>query len=148
MDKHRGDSKEHSRLLSNSNQQLHHSDRKDHTTFSYHGDSGDHGNHKDYQRDWRDKRDHKSKPKDGFSAKQENICLKEEFKKERMLITVSCVGSQGKVTVKEKDGKAKSSKDSKERDGSSNRDSEKEKTPKAKSHKKKKKKKKKKEDRS
>ncbi|XP_051279075.1 transcription initiation factor TFIID subunit 1 isoform X2 [Dicentrarchus labrax] len=166
-DKHAGDSKGHSCYFNSSNNKhLNPSDRRDHRDYGYDRDSGDHRNH--YQQDWRDDRDHRSKYEDhhhrSHRTGQENIFLKEEMRKERMLITVSRgltpppdIGvmdevnkaSHSKVKVEDADHKGKSSKDSREKvkvkdESSDSSDNDKGKIPKAKSSKKKKKKEKKK----
>ncbi|XP_036979264.1 uncharacterized protein si:ch211-195b21.5 isoform X1 [Acanthopagrus latus] len=167
MDQHTGDGKLHLHSFSSSsNQHPHPSDRRDPRDYSYHR------KHRDYQLDLRDERDHKSKCTiDHIShrAGQENITLKEEMKKERMLITVSrglpphpdvrvkeelhkeleANRSHSKVKVEDKDTKGKSSKGSREKgkgknESSDSSDDNKGKTPKSKSAKKKKKKEKKK----
>lgn len=166
MDNHAKDSKGHLHYFKGtSSQHSHPSDRRVNKDYGYHRDSEDHGNH----RDWKDERDHRSKHNDdhrGHRAKQENISLKEEMRKERMLITVSrgrtpppdikvkeevnnkqAIGSHSKV--EDTDKKGKSSKESREKDNqvkdesSESSDDNKGKTHKAKSPKKKKKKEKK-----
>ncbi|XP_078128925.1 uncharacterized protein LOC144532184 [Sander vitreus] len=165
VDKHSGDSKGHSRHVSNSTQQPHTSDRRDHRDYSYARDSGDHRNHRDYQRDLRHERDHRSKLHNDCRSHRagQDISLKEEMRKERMLITVSrgltppnikvkeevnkeqTIGSHSKVKVENADHKDKSSRGSREKDESSDSsDDNKGQTLKAKSTKKKKKKKEKK----
>ncbi|XP_070772656.1 NK-tumor recognition protein [Enoplosus armatus] len=172
MDKLARDSQEHLRYLSSSsNQHPHPSDRRDNSDYGYHRDSGDHRNHRDYQRDRGDERDPRSKHTDdhrSHRAGQENISLKEEMRKERMLITVSrgltppasvgvkeevdseqAAGGRSKVQVEDAGSKGKSSKDSREKakvkhESSDSSDDDKGKKHKAKSPKKKKKKKEKK----
>lgn len=173
MDQHAGDGKLHLRSFSSSsNQHPRPSDRRDPRDYNYHRGSGDHKKHRDYQLVPRDERDHKSKCTiDNIShrAGQETITLKEEMRKERMLITVSrglppppdvrvkeelhkeleANRSHSKVKVEDKDTKGKSSKDSREKgkgknESSDSSDDDKGKTHKSKSAKKKKKKEKKK----
>ncbi|KAI3363496.1 hypothetical protein L3Q82_011576 [Scortum barcoo] len=171
LDKHAGDGKGHSQYSSSSNQHSHHSDRRDHRDSVYHRDSGEHRNHRNYERDRIDERDHRSKHDShhrSHRAGLENISLKEEMRKERMLITVSrgvtpppnveakeevkmenVIGSHNKVKVEDTDSKGKSSMDSREKnnikdESSDSSDDDKGKTSKAKSPKKKKKKKEKK----
>ncbi|XP_013858032.1 uncharacterized protein si:ch211-195b21.5 [Austrofundulus limnaeus] len=85
LDKHpkdkEGSSHHHSRT---SSQQSHSSERRDHSSYSHHKDSGGYRNGRDLQQNRRDEKDHK----DGRTG-QQNISLKEELKKERMLITVN-----------------------------------------------------------
>ncbi|XP_073337807.1 uncharacterized protein [Pagrus major] len=173
MDQHAGDDKLHLHSFSSSsNQHPHPSDRRDPRDFNYHRGTGDHRKHRDYKLDLRDERDHKSKRNSdhiSHRAGQENISLKEEMRKERMLITVSrglppppdvrvkeelnkeleAIRSHSKVKVEDKDSKGKSSKDKRENDmgkdeSSDSSDDDKGKTAKSKSAKKKKKKKEKK----
>ncbi|XP_031695801.1 uncharacterized protein LOC116378133 isoform X2 [Anarrhichthys ocellatus] len=162
-DKPAGDSKGHSRHFINSTQHPHPSDR-DHRDY---GHRRDHRNHRDQQRDWRDERDHRSKHQDDCRSHrvgQDNVSMKEEMRKERMLITVSrgltpppnvrvkeevnkeqTVGCHSKVKVEDEAGKEKASKSNRATDESSDSsDDNKRKTQKAKSPKKKKKEKKKK----
>ncbi|KAM6922636.1 uncharacterized protein PEZ65_010988 isoform 2-T2 [Lycodopsis pacificus] len=164
-DKPAGDSKGDKRHFSNSTQHPHPSDR-DHRDYSHSRDPGDHRNHRHHQRDWRDERDHRSKHHDdcrSHRAGQDNVSMKEEMRKERMLITVSrgltappnvrvkeevnkeqTVRCHSKVKVEDNAGKEKASKSNRAIDESSDSsDDNKRKTQKAKSPKKKKKKKKK-----
>lgn len=168
MDKHSGDGKGLSHYLSSSNRPPRPSDKRDHRDSGYHKDS-QHRNHRNYEQDWRDERDHRSKYDNdhrSLRAGPKNIFLKEDMRKERMLITVArglapppnardkeevkkenTNGSHNKVKVE--GGKGKSSMDSREKDkvkneSSDSSDDDKEKSSKTKSPKKKKKKKKKK----
>lgn len=167
VDKQTGDSKVHSHFSSSSsNQHPNPSDRSDHRDYNYHRGSGD---HRDYNQGRRDERDHRSKRDDDHKSQrdgEESISLKEEMKKERMLITVSCglkpvpnvrvkeevnkelqaSGTHCKVKVEDSDSKGKTFKDSgdkgKAKDESSDVSDDDKETTKAKSSKKKKKKKK------
>lgn len=176
LEKDTGDTQGHAHYFSNSSDQhIQPLDQRDHRDYGYHRDSEEHRNHRDHQRDWRDERDHRSKPTDesrGHRDRQENISLKDEMKKERMLITVSCgltpppnvrvkeevnkeqaSRSQHRLKVEETDSSGKKSpKDSREKgrkkDESSDEssdDNDKGKAPKKKKKEKKKKKRKKKE---
>ncbi|GAA6218664.1 uncharacterized protein LOC108895769 isoform X3 [Lates japonicus] len=162
MSKHAGDSKGHSDYFSSgSNRHPHPSDKRDHRDYSYHRDSADHRNHRDYQQDWRDERDHRNKLNDdyrNYRERKENMLLKEEMSKERMLITVSRgLTPPPNVRIKEEVNKEQTNrscnkvkvedanKDSRQKNESSDdNDDDKGKSPKVKSPKKKKKKKEKK----
>lgn len=76
MDKQAGDSLVYSSHSSkSSNTHPHLSDKRDDRDHSRHKGLGDNRVHKDVQQDWKNR--------------QDNVFLKEEMKKERMLITVS-----------------------------------------------------------
>ncbi|XP_068597812.1 splicing regulatory glutamine/lysine-rich protein 1 [Brachionichthys hirsutus] len=72
-------------------------DRRDHKD---HRDSGDSKVHANCQHDGIDERDHRNKRQDDHRARQENISLHEEMRKEKMVITLSR-GPTAPVRVKE-----------------------------------------------
>lgn len=113
------------------------SDKKDKWDFRNHKGSGDQRIHREYPQACRDKIHHREKHDDdhrGHSSRPENPSLKEEMKKERMVITVSrdlalpsdtrvkedkelqAIGSHSKVKAEDVDDRGKKYKDSKERD--------------------------------
>lgn len=138
MDKQGADGQEHLRYSSrSSNTYPRPSDKKDKWDFRNHRGSGDQSRHREYTQAWRDEIHHREKHDDdhrGHSARPENPSLKEEMKKERMVITVSqalalpsdirvkedkelqTIGSHSKVKAEDADDRGKKSKDSKERD--------------------------------
>ncbi|XP_072247673.1 uncharacterized protein [Leuresthes tenuis] len=159
LDKHGKDSKGHSHHHSTaSNQHSHSSERGDHREHSHHRNSGDHRDSRDFQRNTKDAKDHRSTQHAdnlrSHRAGQENIYLKEEMKKEMMLITVSRgltppaqnIRIKEEVTKEQAVSKDKSSKSSRETDMRektvSSASSDDDKSPETKQPKKKKKKKK------
>lgn len=84
-------SKGHSHSISSGGGQRHPhpSDRRDHRNYAYQRDSGDHRNRRDQQQGWRSEQDNRGKVDDNCRNHREgpeNISLKEEMSKERMLI--------------------------------------------------------------
>lgn len=158
MDRGAGDSTASTQHLSSgiSNQRTHPSDKKHNRNHhNFHKVSGDQNNDIDYHQDRRNERDHRS-----CRAGQELISLKEEMRKESLLITVPCqLPTSDNVRVKERvkntklegpDCKVKSSKESRKRTkqkDAGGSDNDKGNTFKAKLSKKKKEKKKKKKER-
>ncbi|XP_022076630.2 uncharacterized protein si:ch211-195b21.5 [Acanthochromis polyacanthus] len=145
MDKHTKDRKGHTHHCSPTrNQNPQPSDSRNHRDYSHHTNSGDHWNSRDFQRNYKDERDYRSqRPNDDHlsnRAGQDNISLKEEMKRERMLITVSrgltppplnirvkdeankevnkeqAIKRQSKDKAEVADSKEKSSKDSQDKD--------------------------------
>ncbi|XP_028279202.1 serine/arginine repetitive matrix protein 2 [Parambassis ranga] len=148
-DRHAKDNKGNSNHHSiTSKQHPHPTDRRDHKDYGYHRDSGEHRDSRTYQRNWRDDRDNRSKQLDSEQKGQrllyqENLSLKDEMTRERMLITVSrggtppplspslnvkikeevkkeqAAGNHSKIKVGDVDGKDRSSKGSREQATSS-----------------------------
>ncbi|XP_010779587.1 zinc finger protein 318-like [Notothenia coriiceps] len=173
MDRNAEDSKGPSRHLSSSSAHPQPSERRDHRGSEYR-ESAEHRSHRDHQqdpqRDWRDDRDHRNKNHNEGGSHGDamgNMSLKQEMRKERLLITVSRgqtpppkgrakkevnkeqnIGSHNKIKVEDTDCKGNQSNSSGKKKGlvkyesSDSSDDDKGKTQKDKSPKKKKKKKK------
>ncbi|XP_034079194.1 transcription initiation factor TFIID subunit 1-like [Gymnodraco acuticeps] len=144
MDRNAEDSKGPSHHLSSCSAHPQPSERRDHRGSEYR-ESAEHRSHRDHQqdhqqdpqRDWRDDRDHRSKNHNEGGSHGDamgNMSLKQEMRKERLLITVSRgqtpppkgrakkevnkeqnIGSLNKIKVEDTDGKGNQSNSSGEK---------------------------------